>query len=156
MKTTVFALILTALALTGCGYKLRGLESNAQQSNTIVTPIISSDNARLAQAIHHELTTLGIKQTVQEGAPTITISDTTLQKYELVGVLTETRLVLSAKVRYNNQTYTPMVSRSYQYNKAGLNSSDDEAPKVEAWLYEELARQISEQYYALAKHSPNQ
>ena len=88
-----------------------------------------------------------------------------MQKYELVGVLTEVRLVLSADVTYQtlqtevSSTGSRMpvivkspvqVERSYQFNEASVSVEDQQGEHVKDWLYDALARRITDQYVALS------
>lgn len=88
----------------------------------------------------------------------IHISDVHFKRFELVGVLTEIRLVLSANVSYqvwqDGQLTTIsnpiLIERSYQYNEASVNVEDQQGKQIQEWLYSNLARRISDQYMALS------
>ena len=88
----------------------------------------------------------------------IDISNVRFKRYELVGVLTEIRLVLSANVSYqtieNGKPVTlsnPIqVERSYQYNDASVSTDDQQGDQVRDWLYDSLARRITDQYVAIS------
>ncbi len=98
-----------------------------------------------------------VNNTTAEPIATINISNVRFRNYELVGVLTEIRLVLSADVTYttvqNGQPVTltnPIqVERSYQYNEGSVNTDDQQGDQVRDWLYDSLARRITDQYVAI-------
>jgi LPS-assembly lipoprotein len=95
----------------------------------------------------------------------IKVDNLRFRRYELVGVLTEIRLVLSADVTYdtyqNGQPVTltnPIqVERSYQYNEASVSTDDQQGDQIRDWLYDSLARRITDQYVAISlpKVAPN-
>ena len=106
-----------------------------------------------------------INQSNQLYTATIRVENVQLQKYELVGVLTEVRLVLSADVTYqtlqaevsNTGSRMPVtvkspvqVERSYQFNEASVSVEDQQGEQVKDWLYDALARRITDQYVALS------
>ncbi|MGO1781316.1 MAG: hypothetical protein ACTHZO_03010, partial [Moraxellaceae bacterium] len=74
------------------------------------------------------------------------------------GVLTEIRLVLSADVSYQTMeddepvtlSNTIRVERSYQYNEASVSTDDQQGDQTRDWLYNSLARRITDQYVALS------
>jgi LPS-assembly lipoprotein len=88
----------------------------------------------------------------------IKVDNLRFRRYELVGVLTEIRLVLSADVTYdtyqNGQPVTltnPIqVERSYQYNEASVSTDDQQGDQIRDWLYDSLARRITDQYVAIS------
>ena len=88
----------------------------------------------------------------------ITVNNVRFKRYELVGVLTEIRLVISADVSYqsidNGKPVTlsnPIqVERSYQYNEASVSTDDQQGDQIREWLYDSLARRITDQYVAIA------
>ena len=92
-----------------------------------------------------------------EQIATIKVDNLRFQSYELVGVLTEIRLVLSADVTYNTyQNGQPVtltnpiqVERSYQYNEASVSTDDQQGSQIRDWLYDSLARRITDQYVAI-------
>ena len=99
-----------------------------------------------------------ISNTGSEQIAIINIDNVRFKRYELVGVLTEIRLVLSADVTY--QTYqnaqpvtltNPIqVERSYQYNEASVSTDDQQGSQIRDWLYDSLARRITDQYVAIS------
>lgn len=50
------------------------------------------------------------------------------------------------------------VERSYQYNEASVSTDDLQGSQIRDWLYDSLARRITDQYVAigLPKVAPNQ
>ena len=98
------------------------------------------------------------KQASAEPIAAITINNVRFKRYELVGVLTEIRLVLSADVSYqtmeNGKPITlsnPIqVERSYQYNEASVSTDDQQGDQIRDWLYDSLARRITDQYVAIS------
>ena len=102
-----------------------------------------------------------IRSNQQAGAKPIAaidISNVRFKRYELVGVLTEIRLVLSADVSYQTiengkpvtLTNPIQVERSYQYNEASVSTDDQQGDQVRDWLYDSLARRITDQYVAIS------
>ena len=170
--------------LTGCGFHLRGYDA-PMQFDVAKTAILIEDNRisfPLKLPLTRRLQALGVdvvdgismiesaanssvNNTTAEPIATINISNVRFRRYELVGVLTEIRLVLSADVTYttiqNGQPVTltnPIqVERSYQYNEASVNTDDQQGDQVRDWLYDSLARRITDQYVAigLPKVNPN-
>lgn len=146
--------ILLAISLTGCGFALRGTQSPTSANHQSLD--IISDGSPEASLLKSYLT----KELQKQGlmvAPTnnhLTLKNIGHRRYELVGVLTEVRLVLSAEVGYQvgerKYLYPVQVEHSYQYNDASV-ASDLEGDRVKTWLYQQLAEQISEQYRTLAQ-----
>ncbi|UNU72923.1 hypothetical protein LU293_07480 [Moraxella nasovis] len=157
-KPLTLALVVLATSLSACGFTLRG--SNHHHVITPTNPstaVVLEDNQNnpLALALNKPLAKhlqlLGIKEH-SESNNTIKISNVRLHRYDLVGTLTEVRLVLMADVSYtiDKATYrTPIqVEQSYQYNEASVITLDQQGEKTKTWLYERLAERIAEQYYA--------
>ena len=174
----------SAGVLTGCGFHLRGYDT-PMQFDVAKTAILIEDNRisfPLKLPLTRRLQALGVdvvdgismiesaanssvNNTTAEPIATINISNVRFRNYELVGVLTEIRLVLSADVTYttvqNGQPVTltnPIqVERSYQYNEGSVNTDDQQGDQVRDWLYDSLARRITDQYVAigLPKVNPN-
>ena len=98
------------------------------------------------------------RQAHAEPIAVIDISNVRFKRYELVGVLTEIRLVLSADVSYQTfENGKPVilknaiqVDRSYQYNEASVSTDDQQGDQIRDWLYERLARRITDQYIAIS------
>ena len=42
------------------------------------------------------------------------------------------------------------VERSYQYNEASVSTDDQQGDQIRDWLYDSLARRITDQYVAIA------
>lgn len=178
MKTTTLStLLLTVMlttTLTGCGFALRGYNTPAIVSSAPVNISMGSklEDFEVKKALKNQFTQLGItvndKSPVLETKPTSTpikplatpsiqVSNIQLQTYQLRGLLTEIRLVLSADVRYKviqdgkpvEVTNNVQVQRSYQYDLASVNTDNPQAEQIKLWLYENLAQRISDQYMAL-------
>ncbi len=89
----------------------------------------------------------------------IAIENVTFRKYELVGVLTEVRIVMTADVTYQvwqegvlKSHHQPLqLERSYQYNQASVSFEDKQSERIKYWLYENLAKRVSAQYVALSQ-----
>lgn len=159
MPKQFFSVLLLSLFLTGCGFTLRGFNQAMPTNPTQQSVQILSDNSADAIALKANL----IKHLQRQG---ITITDTNNRlllknvhhrRYELVGMLTEVRLVMSAEVEYRigerMYLYPIQAEHSYQHNEAGV-ASDLQGDKAKNWLYHTLAEQISEQYRALSsQHS---
>ena len=173
-------LLLTVLGsaslLTGCGFHLRGYDAPLQ-FDVAKTAILIEDNRisfPLKSPLTRRLQALGVNvvdgismiestansstnNTAAEPIATIDISNVHFRRYELVGVLTEIRLVMSADVTYktvqNGQPVTltnPIqVERSYQYNEASVSTDDQQGNQIRDWLYDSLARRITDQYVAI-------
>lgn len=177
-----------ATSLTGCGFHLRGYDTPLR-FELAKTAVIIEDNRTsfpLKLPLTRRLEALGVevvdsmalientssntaKNTASnsdaEQIATITVNNVRFKRYELVGVLTEIRLVLSADITYetvqNGQPVTltnPIqVERSYQYNEASVSTDDQQGSQIRDWLYDSLARRIADQYVAigLPKSAPS-
>lgn len=153
MRFLLILMVIVSAALTSCGYHLRTLQSTPK----IVSIDMSTQNIALQQAINNELDLLGFKTTHNRPAD-IYIHDINYRQYDFAGLLTEVRLVASVNVSYQladkKQTYTLSAERSYQYNKASVANLDKQSLRVKSWLQQDLAKKISEQYYALSTEQP--
>ncbi len=173
----MITVIATATSLTGCGFHLRGYEAPLS-FEVAKTAVVIEDNRLsfpLKLPLIRRLETLGIEvvdgismiernanNTVNnsnaEQIATIKVDNLRFKRYELVGVLTEIRVVLSADVTYNTYqdgqpvtlTNPIQVERSYQYNEASVSTDDQQGSQIRDWLYSSLARRITDQYVAIA------
>ena len=173
----MITVIATATSLTGCGFHLRGYEAPLS-FEVAKTAVVIEDNRLsfpLKLPLIRRLETLGIEvvdgismiernanNTVNnsnaEQIAFIKVDNLRFKRYELVGVLTEIRVVLSADVTYNTyQNGQPVtltnpiqVERSYQYNEASVSTDDQQGSQIRDWLYSSLARRITDQYVAIA------
>lgn len=170
----------TAASLSACGFHLRGYETPMRFDAAKTAIVIDDDRTSfpLKLPLTRQLSALGvdvvdsmllvnnpkntptqadINSSSAEPIATITVSNVRFKRYELVGVLTEIRLVLSADVTYQTiQNGKPVtltnpiqVSRSYQYNEASVSTDDQQGLQIRDWLYDSLARRISDQYVAI-------
>ena len=178
------AVLGTTSILTGYVFQLRGYDA-LLHFNVAKTAIIIADDRLsfpLKLPLTRRLEALGVdivnknsannsttnsSVTNNSGAEqiaTINVNNVRFKRYELVGVLTEIRLVLSADVTYQTiQDGKPVtltnpiqVERSYQYNEATVSTDDQQGNQIRDWLYDSLARRITDQYVAinLPKVSP--
>ncbi len=170
----MITVIATATSLTGCGFHLRGYEAPLS-FEVAKTAVVIEDNRLsfpLKLPLIRRLETLGIevvdgislieRNTINnsnaEQIAFIKVDNLRFKRYELVGVLTEIRVVLSADVTYNTyQNGQPVtltnpiqVERSYQYNEASVSTDDQQGSQIRDWLYSSLARRITDQYVAIA------
>lgn len=171
----MFTVIGAAASLSGCGFQLRGYDS-PMLFDAAKTAVIIEDNRLsfpLKLPLTRRLETLGVdvidnmvaadvvRNNQSPGAEpiaAINITNVRFKRYELVGVLTEIRLVLSANVTYqtteNGKPVTlsnPIqVERSYQYNEASVSTDDLQGDQIRDWLYDSLARRITDQYVAIS------
>jgi LPS-assembly lipoprotein len=171
----MFAILGATAGLNGCGFQLRGYDT-PMLLNVEKTAVIIEDNRTsfpLKLPLTRRLKTLGVdvidnmtaadvtRSNQQADAKTIAaidISNVRFKRYELVGVLTEIRVVLSADVSYqtieNGKPVTlrnPIqVERSYQYNEASVSTDDQQGDQIRDWLYDSLARRITDQYVAIS------
>ncbi|WP_296243348.1 MULTISPECIES: hypothetical protein [unclassified Psychrobacter] len=172
----------TGLSLSGCGFQLRGydvpmlfdvnktaviIEDN-RTSFPLKLPLVSRLKALGVEVIDN-MTLADVASNNQKAdadpISTITVNNVRFKRYELVGVLTEIRLVISADVSYktvengNPVTLTNpiQVERSYQYNEASVSTDDQQGDQIRDWLYDSLARRITDQYVAISlpKVAPN-
>jgi len=169
------ALVGAPLMLSSCGFHLRGYDSPmtyAVQSTRLSLNDNDPTSFRLKQPLTQRLNAVGINVVDDIGrqinssdkqyTSTIRVENIRLKRYELVGVLTEVRLVLSADVFYetlNNtqgQPNEPMtvknqvqVERTYQFDEASVSTDDKQGKQIEEWLYRNLAQRIADQYVAL-------
>lgn len=171
----MLAIVGATASLSGCGFQLRGYDA-PMLFNVAKTAVIIEDNRTafpLKLPLTKRLEALGVdvitNMTLTDvasnnqnvGAETIaaiTVNNVRFKRYELVGVLTEIRLVISADVSYqsidNGKPITlsnPIqVERSYQYNEASVSTDDQQGDQIREWLYDSLARRITDQYVAIA------
>lgn len=178
----MFAVIGAATSLSGCGFQLRGYDT-PMLFDVAKTAVIIEDNRTsfplklpltrrlealgvdvvdgmsiIESADGNKSTDVNIARTDAEQIATIRVNNVRFKRYELVGVLTEIRLVLSADVSY--QTFEDgkpvtlsnpiQVERSYQYNEASVSTDDQQGDQIRDWLYDSLARRITDQYVAIA------
>lgn len=163
------------VSLSGCGFQLRGYDA-PMLFDVAKTAVIIEDNRTsfpLKLPLVSRLKALGVEvidnmtladvasnnqKASAEPIASITVNNVRFKRYELVGVLTEIRLVMSADVSYkttvNGQPVTltnPIqVERSYQYNEASVSTDDQQGDQIRDWLYDSLARRITDQYVATA------
>lgn len=171
----MLAIVGATAILSGCGFQLRGYDA-PMLFDVAKTAVIIEDNRTafpLKLPLTKRLEALGVdvitNMTLTDvasnnqnvGAETIaaiTVNNVRFKRYELVGVLTEIRLVISADVSYqsidNGKPVTlsnPIqVERSYQYNEASVSTDDQQGDQIREWLYDSLARRITDQYVAIA------
>ncbi|MCG3879644.1 hypothetical protein I3255_09050 [Psychrobacter sp. Ps6] len=171
----MFAILGATAGLSGCGFQLRGYDT-PMLLNDSKTAVIIEDNRTsfpLKLPLTRRLTTLGVdvidnmtvddvirsnQQADAKPIAAIDISNVRFKRYELVGVLTEIRLVLSADVSYQTiengkpvtLTNPIQVERSYQYNEASVSTDDQQGDQIRDWLYDSLARRITDQYVAIS------
>ena len=171
----MLAIVGATASLSGCGFQLRGYDA-PMLVDVAKTAVIIEDNRTafpLKLPLTKRLEALGVdvitNMTLTDvasnnqnvGAETIaaiTVNNVRFKRYELVGVLTEIRLVISADVSYqsidNGKPVTlsnPIqVERSYQYNEASVSTDDQQGDQIREWLYDSLARRITDQYVAIA------
>lgn len=171
----MFAILGATASLSGCGFQLRGYDA-PMLLDVAKTAVILEDNRisfPLKLPLTKRLEILGVdvidnitasdvannnKQASAEPIASITINNVRFKRYDLVGVLTEIRLVLSADVSYqtmeNGKPITlsnPIqVERSYQYNEASVSTDDQQGDQIRDWLYDSLARRITDQYVAIS------
>ena len=178
----MFAVLGAGVSLSGCGFQLRGYDA-PMLFDVAKTAIIIEDNRTsfpLKLPLTKRLQALGVdvidnmtladvaNNNQKVGAETIaaiTVNNVRFKRYELVGVLTEIRLVMSADVSYQSVengkpvtlTNPIQVERSYQYNEASVSTDDQQGDQIRDWLYDSLARRITDQYVAIAlpKIAPN-
>lgn len=161
--------------MSGCGYQLRDYERqhlahlDAPVHRTFVLSFGSgSHHDELARLLQQKLRALGMQQLqgIHASAQTqqkIHIDALNFRQFKLVGVLSEIRVVLSAKVYYQwqaadgsiqNHEDTLQVASSYQYNEADISTHDAQNTQVRHTLTDTLATRISEQYHSLSQTKP--
>lgn len=178
----MFAVLGAGVSLSGCGFQLRGYDApmlfdinktaviieDNRTSFPLKLPLVSRlkalgveviDNMTLADVANNN------QKAGAEPIAAITVNNVRFKRYELVGVLTEIRLVMSADVSYQSiengkpvtLTNPIQVERSYQYNEASVSTDDQQGDQIRDWLYDSLARRITDQYVtiALPKVAPN-
>ena len=171
----IFAIVGATASISGCGFQLRGYGA-PMLFDVAKTAVIIEDNRTsfpLKLLLTRRLEALGVdvidnmtladvtNNNQRAGAETIaaiTVNNIRFKRYELVGVLTEIRLVLSADVSYQSiengkpvtLTNPIQVERSYQYNEASVSTDDQQGDQIRDWLYDSLARRITDQYVAIA------
>ncbi|MFK3869058.1 hypothetical protein ACI2IV_11390 [Psychrobacter faecalis] len=178
----MFAVLGAGVSLSGCGFQLRGYDA-PMLFDVNKTAVIIEDNRTsfpLKLPLVSRLKALGVEvidnmtladvannnqKADAEPIAAITVNNVRFKRYELVGVLTEIRLVMSADVSYQSVengkpitlTNPIQVERSYQYNEASVSTDDQQGDQIRDWLYDSLARRITDQYVAIAlpKVAPN-
>ena len=171
----MFAVVGATASLSGCGFQLRGYGA-PMLFDVAKTAVIIEDNRTsfpLKLPLTKQLEALGVdvitnmtladvaSNNQRAGAETIaaiTVNNVRFKRYELVGVLTEIRLVISADVSYQSMdngkpvklTNPIQVELSYQYNEASVSTDDQQGDQIRDWLYDSLARRITDQYVAIA------
>ena len=178
----MLAIVGATASLSGCGFQLRGYDA-PMLFDVAKTAVIIEDNRTsfpLKLPLTKRLQALGVdvidnmtladvasnnQKLGAETIATITVNNVRFKRYELVGVLTEIRLVMSADVSYQSiengkpvtLTNPIQVERSYQYNEASVSTDDQQGDQIRDWLYDSLARRITDQYVAIAlpKIAPN-
>uniref|UniRef100_A5WGI0 LPS-assembly lipoprotein LptE n=1 Tax=Psychrobacter sp. (strain PRwf-1) TaxID=349106 RepID=A5WGI0_PSYWF len=164
------------LLLSSCGFHLRGYDAPMAYSVGSTVLSINEDDIvsfRIKRPLKQRLNAVGINVVDDIGrqinssnqlyTSTIKVSNVQLKRYELVGVLTEVRLVLSADVIYetlNNSdgaSSAPMivknkvqVERTYQFDEASVSIEDKQGAQIQDWLYDNLSQRIADQYVALS------
>ena len=170
----MFTVLGATAALSGCGFQLRGYDAPMLLNVAKTAVIIEDDRTSfpLKLPLTQRLEALGVdvisnmtakdvannNQTSAEPIAAINISNLSFKQYELVGVLTEIRLVISADVSYQTMENGNLVTlsnpiqveRSYQYNEASVSTDDQQGDQIREWLYESLARRITDQYVAIS------
>lgn len=175
MNKTFLRILLSSVLLSqlpACGFHLRGYDVPMSQ-NIPTTELIfknSPEDYAVKNALKKQLDQLSIKtqdtilqnNTTTKSQPTlpasIEVKNIRLQNYQLRGILTEIRMVLSADVTYraieNGQprtlTNTIQVQRSYQYDQGVVATDNPQAEQIKVWLYDNLAQRIADQYLALS------
>ena len=178
----MLAIVGATASLSGCGFQLRGYDA-PMLFDVAKTAVIIEDNRTsfpLKRPLTRCLQSLGVEvidnmtladvasnnqKLGAETISTIAVNNIRFKRYELVGVLTEIRLVISADVSYQSVengkpvtlTNPIQVERSYQYNEASVSTDDQQGDQIRDWLYDSLARRITDQYVAIAlpKVAPN-
>ena len=171
----LFTVLGATATLSGCGFQLRGY-GTPMLFDVAKTAIIIEDNRTsfpLKLPLSRRLEALGVevidnmtlsnitnnnKNAAAEPIAAIAVTNMRFKRYELVGVLTEIRLVLSADVSYQTiqngkvvaLTNPIQVERSYQYNEASVSTDDQQGDQTRDWLYDSLARRITDQYVAIS------
>lgn len=171
INQSLIRLVLASVLLTqlsACGFALRGYNSAITQSipNTQLVFGNSQEDIAVKNALKQQFSQFAIKTqdvgTTQQSPNSdklahIQVSDIKLQTYQLRGILTEIRMVMSADVRYQvmqngtpkTVTNTIQVQRSYQYDQATVATDNPQAEQIKVWLYDNLAQRIADQYMAL-------
>lgn len=113
----------------------------------------SQENLHLKQAITKHLKLMHLSTGLSTNQ--IRVDNLHFRRYELVGTLTEIRLVLSAtvKIMVGDKTTTTVmqVEQSYQYNEASVITLDQQGEESKGWLYDQLGERIAERYRVMAR-----
>ena len=113
----------------------------------------SQENLYLKQAITKHLKLMHLSTGLSTNQ--IRVDNLHFRRYELVGTLTEIRLVLSAtvKIMVGDKTTTTVmqVEQSYQYNEASVITLDQQGEESKGWLYDQLGERIAERYRVMAR-----
>ncbi len=177
----IIAVLGSTTILSSCGFHLRGYDAPMRFDIAKTAVVIEDERISfpLKLPLTRRLEALGIEVVdgmslienadnaqlngtiADEGSEqiaVINVNNVRFRRYELVGVLTEIRLVLSADISYETiengrpvtLTNPIQVERSYQYNEASVSTDDQQGSQIRDWLYDSLARRITDQYVAIA------
>lgn len=155
-----------ASQLSACGFSLRGSQSPIVMTSAPVSFIFGNQQEDFAvkRALRNQFEQINIPVSDTTSVspatrvPSIQVANIKLQNYQLRGILTEIRIVLSADVRYRIMengspkviTNNIQVQRSYQYDQASVSTDNPQAEQIKLWLYDNLAERITDQYVALS------
>lgn len=162
LKKSVFIALFAIFTtqMTGCGFTLRGYDNQIVQTNQTIGLNFGNNLAdiQLKNAVKEKLNQLSIKTISDTGNTAhIQVKNIELQQFQLRGVLTEIRMVMSADVSYHlikdgktiEKSNRLQAQRSYQYDQASVNIDNPQADQIQNWLYDNLAQQIADQYITL-------
>lgn len=144
-------------------FNTASLKSIATSPKLVISLKDNRDNQKFRQTLNKKFSVLGIQTLAeQEEHHTphynhISIDNIQFKQYELEGILTEKRVIIYADVTYqfkkNGENmikkHPIQVERSYQFNAASVSVDNLQAQQIKTWLYDTLARRISDQYVAL-------
>lgn len=164
--------LLNTLALTGCGYHLRGYDKPVFQNSTIDLKIANANeihnktSRNLEKHITTRLLVLGatvnsnyskrnnlsqLTNTQPNDMQTqVTVNNINLRKHRLVGTLTEIQLLMTADVIISTKNKKPLtrmlqVQRSYQYDQATVNTANQQEGRIIELMNEAMADKVARQ-----------
>lgn len=155
---TVTALLLTcglAAGLTACGFHLRGTEMAAlpQQYQSIQLDIPEQAQA-LKTPLTMYLANLGAKVDIPPSQTQLHITEYELKRLPFSGRLTEVQLRLTVTFYLSDMhgqaltvPRTVVAQRSYQYDRAGLNTDNQEEHFLIGVMQDDIALQIAREMH---------
>ena len=140
-------------ALVGCGFQLRGTVPHAQQTTLQhINFNFPAEAEDLEKRLAVSLTSMGIQTLPNSDAKILRVLDYTPRRQILNGRLTEVTLRLTVTFRLEaadgtvlTEPRTLTAARSYQYERATVNTENQEESYLNELLLQDLTQKITNQ-----------